>query len=118
MVISIDKMKAVIEELHVIEKKYKQQADAFETILQNYRSLTEEGTDRRTMQKILDGMQKEIRSLQGFKRCLKEIVRQYEQTEMGIIRFSEADKPKNTVFQRINTETARQILDQYHINIK
>ena len=118
MVISIKKLKEVIEELHTLEKNYKQKADGLEMIVKNYKSLTLEGTDRWALQRILDEFRQELRSLKKLRRCLGDIVSQYEKSEMRVIQFSETDQTKNSVFRRINTEEVRRILDDYHIKIQ
>ena len=118
MVISIKKLKEVIEELHTLEKNYKQKADGLEMIVKSYRSLTQEGADRRALQRILEEFRQEIRSLQKLRRCLGDIVNQYEKAEVRVIQFSETEQTKSSVFRRINTEEVRRILDDYHIKIQ
>lgn len=117
MNISITKMNMVIDDLRVSEMTYKNQLCAFEDIIHGYKSIDQEQNDKRSLLHIYDDLKKEYSSLIKLRTVLEYIVKEYENTEKEIIKFSLNVKKQSLVFNKIDIEDARRILEKFNITI-
>lgn len=117
MMISIGKLKRVIDDLQDAELSYKRQIHAFDKVLHEFKSLDKEGNDKRALKLVSEDLQKEYRQIKKLKVTLSEIVRSYEQAERNIMNSSSSLFNERAGTRRINIDDVKKILEDFNITL-
>ncbi|MBE5942187.1 MAG: hypothetical protein E7264_06580 [Lachnospiraceae bacterium] len=117
MMISIGKLKRVIDDLQDAELSYKRQIHAFDKVLHDFKSLDKEGNDKRALRLVAEDLQKEYQQIKKLKMTLSEIVRSYEQAEKNIMNSSSGLFNKRAGTREIDIGDVKKILEDFNITL-
>lgn len=115
MDVSISKLKAVIEELRVVERNLKTEIAAYEKVMLEYVKKGNYGYDKIPFKKVLDDMNEQHGVMKQYIRVLEEVIDCYEKTEKKIVNNSIKQSGRNFTLGNLDTGQVKGILDDYQI---
>ena len=115
--ISVLQIKNGIRELQKEEQKIGKLIRSMEAVSAGVEGLTEDGSDRRTLQALTEELKEERRGISEMKRTLSEILRCYENTEKRIVDSKAAASVRNQ-FGLLELSGVGQMLDSLNIILK
>lgn len=117
MMISIGKLKKVIDELQDAELSYKRQILAFNNVLHEYKALDKDGNDKKALRLVEEELQKEYQQIKKLKITLNDIVKCYETAEKNVLSSGSGAFGGSSNLKKVDIDNVRKILNDYNITL-